>query len=84
MGFDSIWHWLLLAVIVLIIFGTGKLTRIGPDLGNAVRGFKKALQGDEGEQKSQAATEEKLEAESAPSATAGAEKQEQPDSSATK
>lgn len=47
MGFDSVWHWLLLLVIALVIFGTGKLGRIGPDLGNAVRGFKKALQDDE-------------------------------------
>lgn len=47
MGFDSIWHWLLFLVIALVIFGTGKLTKIGPDLGNAVRGFKKALQGDD-------------------------------------
>lgn len=47
MGFDSIWHWLLLLVIVLVVFGTGKLSKMGPDLGNAVRGFKKAMQGDE-------------------------------------
>jgi sec-independent protein translocase protein TatA len=45
MGFDSIWHWLILLVIVLVLFGTSKLTKIGPDLGNAVRGFKKALHG---------------------------------------
>lgn len=49
MGFDSIWHWLLLLVIVLVIFGTSKLTRAGSDLGKAVRGFKKALNGDEEE-----------------------------------
>lgn len=47
MGFDSIWHWLLLLVIVLVIFGTGKLAKMGPDLGNAVRGFKKAMHDDE-------------------------------------
>ncbi len=49
MGFDSIWHWLLLLVIVLVVFGTGKLSKMGPDLGNAVRGFKKAMQGDDDE-----------------------------------
>lgn len=71
MGFDSIWHWLLLLVIVLVIFGTGKLTKIGPDLGNAVRGFKKALRGDEeaAKPKPAAATTEKLEAD--PPAAAG-------------
>ncbi len=49
MGLDSIWHWLILLVIVLALFGTKKLTKIGPDLGNAVREFKKALRGDDGE-----------------------------------
>jgi sec-independent protein translocase protein TatA len=52
MGFDSIWHWLLLLLIVLVIFGTGKLTKIGPDLGNAMRGFKTAFHGDDEEEKS--------------------------------
>ena len=51
MGFDSIWHWGLLLVIVLVIFGTGKLAKMGPDLGNAVRGFKKAMHEDEDEKK---------------------------------
>lgn len=45
MGLDSIWHWLILLVIVLAVFGTGKLTRVGPDLGRAVREFKNALHG---------------------------------------
>ena len=43
MGLDSIWHWAILLVIILLVFGTGKLTRVGSDLGNAVRGFKKAM-----------------------------------------
>ncbi len=47
MGLDSIWHWLILLIIVLALFGTKKLTKIGPDLGNAVREFKKALRGDD-------------------------------------
>lgn len=49
MGFDSIWHWLLLLVIVVLVFGTKKIGNIGSDLGNAVRGFKKAMHGDEDE-----------------------------------
>ncbi|PKO89365.1 Sec-independent protein translocase subunit TatA [Dechloromonas hortensis] len=40
MGALSIWHWLLVLVIVLLIFGTKKLPNIGQDLGGAVRGFK--------------------------------------------
>jgi sec-independent protein translocase protein TatA len=51
MGLDSVWHWVILLVIILVIFGTGKLTKMGPDLGNAVRGFKKAMQGDDDEAK---------------------------------
>ncbi|MGH8154160.1 MAG: twin-arginine translocase TatA/TatE family subunit [Rhodanobacteraceae bacterium] len=86
MGFDSIWHWLLLLVIVLVIFGTGKLTKIGPDLGNAVRGFKKALSGDEESDKADKAkaaeTTEQLRAD--PPAAAGTAQQEQHDSAESK
>ncbi|HWG66406.1 MAG TPA: twin-arginine translocase TatA/TatE family subunit [Rhodanobacteraceae bacterium] len=80
MGFDSIWHWLLLLVIVLVIFGTGKLTKIGPDLGNAMRGFKKAFHGEDDEKKA-AASSEKLQAD--PPAAAAAH-QEQRDSAESK
>ena len=41
MGSFSIWHWLIVLVIVLLVFGTKKLRNIGEDLGGAVRGFKK-------------------------------------------
>lgn len=47
MGFDSVWHWLILLVIVLLLFGTKKIRNIGPDLGAAIRDFKKGLQGDD-------------------------------------
>lgn len=40
MGTLSIWHWLLVLVIILLIFGTKKLPNIGLDLGGAVSGFK--------------------------------------------
>ena len=40
MGSFSIWHWLVVLVIVLVIFGTKKLRNIGQDLGGAVAGFK--------------------------------------------
>lgn len=85
MGFDSIWHWLLLLVIVLVIFGTGKLTKIGPDLGNAVRGFKKALGGDDETDKQKPAEgEEKLQADPPPAAADVNAKQEQHDSPESK
>lgn len=57
MGFDSLWHWGLLLLIVLLVFGTRKIGSVGTDLGNAVRGFKQAMRGDEAEQPAAAATE---------------------------
>ncbi len=47
MGSFSIWHWLIVLVIVLLVFGTKRLPNIGKDLGDAVKGFKKGLNGDD-------------------------------------
>ncbi|MGY3039786.1 sec-independent protein translocase protein TatA [Rhodanobacter sp. TND4EL1] len=47
----SIWHLIILLVVVVVIFGTGKLRNIGSDLGGAMRDFKKGLNGDEEEAK---------------------------------
>ncbi len=44
MGTMSIWHWLIVLVIILLVFGTKKLRNIGTDLGGAVRGFKEGVQ----------------------------------------
>lgn len=66
MGLDSFWHWIILLVVVLVIFGTGKLTKIGPDLGNAMRGFKKAMQGDEEEEEAKRKAQEQLRADPPP------------------
>ncbi|MGE5319805.1 MAG: Sec-independent protein translocase subunit TatA [Hyphomicrobiaceae bacterium] len=46
MGSFSIWHWLIVLVIVLLIFGTKKLRNIGSDLGGAVKGFKEGMRED--------------------------------------
>lgn len=43
MGSFSIWHWLIVLVIVALVFGTKKLRNIGEDLGSAVKGFKQGL-----------------------------------------
>ena len=43
MGTFSIWHWLIVLVIVMLVFGTKKLRNIGADLGGAVRGFKDGI-----------------------------------------
>ena len=47
MGSFSIWHWLVVLVIVLLVFGTKKLTGGARDLGKAVDEFKKGMKGDE-------------------------------------
>ncbi|MDE2584067.1 MAG: Sec-independent protein translocase subunit TatA [Betaproteobacteria bacterium] len=43
MGSFSIWHWLIVLVIVMLVFGTKKLRNIGQDLGGAVKGFKEGM-----------------------------------------
>jgi sec-independent protein translocase protein TatA len=43
MGSFSIWHWLIVLVIVALVFGTKKIRNIGEDLGGAVKGFKKGM-----------------------------------------
>ncbi|MBU1365449.1 MAG: Sec-independent protein translocase subunit TatA [Gammaproteobacteria bacterium] len=43
MGSFSIWHWLIVLVIVLLVFGTKKLRNVGQDLGGAVKGFKDGM-----------------------------------------
>lgn len=48
MGTFSIWHWLIVLLIVMLVFGTKKLRNIGTDLGGAVKGFKEGMRsGDE-------------------------------------
>ena len=43
MGSFSIWHWLFVLVIVMLVFGTKKLRNVGQDLGGAVKGFKDGM-----------------------------------------
>jgi sec-independent protein translocase protein TatA len=47
MGGLSIWHWLIVLVVVVLIFGTKKLRNIGQDLGGAVKGFKEGMKSPE-------------------------------------
>ena len=47
MGSFSIWHWLVVLLIVVLVFGTKRLRNMGGDLGSAMRDFKKGLQSDE-------------------------------------
>jgi sec-independent protein translocase protein TatA len=50
MGSFSIWHWLIVLLVIVLIFGTKKLRNIGEDLGSAVKGFKAGMKsGSEGD-----------------------------------
>lgn len=51
MGSFSIWHWLIVLLVVVLIFGTKKLRNLGTDLGGAVKGFKEGM-GTEGDKAS--------------------------------
>jgi sec-independent protein translocase protein TatA len=46
-GGFSIWHWIIVLAVVILIFGTKKLPNLGQDIGKAIRGFKKSMNDDE-------------------------------------
>ncbi|ARO87413.1 twin-arginine translocase subunit TatA [Nitrosospira lacus] len=50
MGSFSIWHWLVVLIIVVLVFGTRKLRNLGSDLGGAVKGFKEGMKSADGEE----------------------------------
>ncbi|MDO8301489.1 Sec-independent protein translocase subunit TatA [Lacisediminimonas sp.] len=54
MGSFSVWHWLIVLVIIMLIFGTKKIGNMGSDLGKAVKGFKDGVKGSEEEKSGQA------------------------------
>ncbi len=56
MGSLSVWHWLIVLVIVVLVFGTGKLKNMGKDLGGAIKGFKEGMR--EGDENAQPAAKE--------------------------
>jgi sec-independent protein translocase protein TatA len=47
MGSFSIWHWLIVLLVVVLIFGTKKLRNLGTDLGSAVKGFKDGMKSED-------------------------------------
>ncbi|HEU0233823.1 MAG TPA: Sec-independent protein translocase subunit TatA [Gallionella sp.] len=47
MGSLSIWHWLIVLLVAVLIFGTKKLRNMGSDLGGAVKGFKEGMRSEE-------------------------------------
>jgi sec-independent protein translocase protein TatA len=59
MGSFSIWHWVIVLVVVVLIFGTKKLRNLGTDLGGAVKGFKDGMKTED--EKTEAQNAAKLE-----------------------
>lgn len=43
MGSLSIWHWLIVLLVIILVFGTSKLKNLGKDLGGAIKGFKEGM-----------------------------------------
>jgi sec-independent protein translocase protein TatA len=71
MGSFSIWHWIIVLAIVLLLFGTGRVSNLMGDLAKGVKAFKKGLQEDDVEQKVDEGQPKVLTADSAkPAATA--------------
>jgi len=60
MGSFSIWHWLIVLVIVALVFGTKKLRNIGSDLGGAVKGFKEGMKEANGDSKPEQVGQQKV------------------------
>jgi sec-independent protein translocase protein TatA len=58
MGSFSIWHWLVVLAIVVVIFGTKKLRNIGSDLGGAIKNFKDSMKSEDEAKKEEAARQE--------------------------
>jgi sec-independent protein translocase protein TatA len=60
MGSFSIWHWLIVLLIIVLIFGTKKLRNIGADLGGAVKGFKDGVKDGSSEKSAEAAPQQQV------------------------
>jgi len=60
MGSFSIWHWLIVLVIVALVFGTKKLRNIGSDLGGAVKGFKEGMKDANSDNPAEQVTQQKV------------------------
>jgi sec-independent protein translocase protein TatA len=61
MGSFSIWHWLVVLAIVIVIFGTKKLRNLGGDLGGAIKNFKDSMKSEEQKPEDKPAEAKKIE-----------------------
>jgi sec-independent protein translocase protein TatA len=60
MGSFSIWHWLVVLVIVVLVFGTKKLRNLGGDVGGAVKGFKDGMKGEDEKESPSSSSSQKV------------------------
>ncbi len=56
MGSFSIWHWLLVLVVILILFGAGKLPKVAGDLASGIKNFRKGMKEEPGDEAKDSAT----------------------------
>jgi len=59
MGSFSIWHWVVVLVIVVLVFGTKRLKNVGRDVGEAVKGFKQGLSDEDADKPQQRLSDER-------------------------
>jgi sec-independent protein translocase protein TatA len=83
MGSMSLWHWLIVLVIVVLLFGTKKLTNIGGDVAAAIKNFRKGLQDDDdktppSQLKADPATADPMQTDPAAKATADSKRENTP------
>lgn len=64
MGGLSVWHWLIVLLVVVLVFGTKKLGNMGGDIGKAVKGFKDGVKGEEDKPSTQVADKTTIDVES--------------------
>jgi sec-independent protein translocase protein TatA len=53
------WEWIIVLLIVILIFGIGRISKVGEDLGKGIRAFRKGLSGDEEEKEKKEETKDK-------------------------
>ena len=63
MGSFSIWHWVVVLVIVVLVFGTKRLKNVGRDVGEAVKGFKQGLSDEDADKPQSRLSDERTDAE---------------------
>jgi sec-independent protein translocase protein TatA len=60
MGFGSIWHWLLVILVLVLLFGSGKISGLMGDLAKGIKSFKKEMSEDETEPEAEPEPEPKV------------------------